>query len=100
MHYVIYYTPEGGTEQSIDTGSNLTHYNLTGLERNRVYTKIAVQAINSAGSSGRSAVIAKYQPTPAGESWCTIMHTFFQGSVFCCDPENVVYIYLPLTFLL
>ena len=38
VHYVIYYTPEGGTEQSIDTGSNLTHYNLTGLERNRVYT--------------------------------------------------------------
>ena len=58
VHYVIYYTPEGGTEQSIDTGSNLTHYNLTGLERNRVYTNIAVQANNSAGSSERSAVIA------------------------------------------
>ena len=36
VHYVIYYTPEGDTEQSIDTGSDLTHYNLTGLERNRV----------------------------------------------------------------
>ena len=58
VHYVIYYTPEGDTEQSIDTGSNLTHYNLTGLERNRVYTNIAVQAVNSAGRSERSAVIA------------------------------------------
>ena len=58
VHYVIYYTPEGGTEQSIDTGSNLTHYNLTGLERNSVYTNIAVQAVNSVGWSERSAVIA------------------------------------------
>ena len=67
VHYVIYYTPEGGTEQSIDTGSDLTHYNLTGLERNRVYTNIAVQAINSAGRSGRSAAIAQYNHTPPGE---------------------------------
>ena len=64
VHYVIYYTPEGGTEQSIDTGSNLTHYNLTGLERNRVYTNIAVQAVNSVGRSYKrlSAVIAQYTP--------------------------------------
>ena len=69
VHYVIYYTPEGGTEQSIDTGSDLTHYNLTGLERNRVYTNIAVEAVNSAGRSERSAVIAQYNHTPpAGES--------------------------------
>ena len=68
VHYVIYYTPEGGTEQSIDTGSNLTHYNLTGLERNRVYTNIAVQAVNIIGRSDRSAVIAQYNHTlPAGE---------------------------------
>ena len=67
VHYVIYYTPESGTEQSIDTGSNLTHYNLTGLERNRVYTNIAVQANNSAGRSDRSAVIAPYNDTPPGE---------------------------------
>ena len=68
VHYVIYYTPEGGTEQLTDTGSNLARYNLTGLERNRVYTNIAVQAINSAGSSERSAVIAQYNHTPpAGE---------------------------------
>ena len=58
VHYVIYYTPEGGTEQSIDTGSDLTHYNLTGLEWNRVYTNIAVQAVNVFGRSNRSAVIA------------------------------------------
>ena len=51
VHYVIYYTPEGGTEQSIDTGSDLTHYNLTRLERNRVYTNIAVQAVNMFGRS-------------------------------------------------
>ena len=65
VHYVIYYTPEGGTEQSIDTGSDLTHYNLTGLERNRVYTNIAVQAVNSAGRSQRSAEIVQYDhPLP------------------------------------
>ena len=59
LHYVIYYTPENATEQSIDTGSNLTYYNLTGLERNRVYTNIAVQAVNSAGGSRR-------RPLPSG----------------------------------
>ena len=69
VYYVIEYKTEGGTEQSIDTGSNLTHYNLTGLERNRVYTNIAVQAVNSAGRSERSEVIAQYNHTPpAGES--------------------------------
>ena len=67
VHYVIYYTPEGGTEQSIDTGSNLTHYNLTGLERNRVYTNISVQAVTSAGGSGRHAVIDNNNHTPPGE---------------------------------
>ena len=67
VHYVIYYTPEGGTEHSIDTGSDLTRYNLTGLERNRVYTNIAVQAVNSVGGSDRSEVIAQYNHTPPGE---------------------------------
>ena len=67
VHYFIYYTPEGDTEQSIDTGSNLTHYNLTGLERNRVYTSIAVQAVNSIGGSDRSAVIARYNHTEPSE---------------------------------
>ena len=62
VHYVIYYTPEGGTEQSIDTGSNLTHYNMTGLERNRVYTNIAVQAVNSVGRSERSATLSHHIP--------------------------------------
>ena len=61
VHYVIYYTLEGDTERSINTGSDLTHYNLTGLERNRVYTNIAVQAVNSAGRSERRS---------PGESWC------------------------------
>ena len=70
VHYVIYYTPEGGTEQSIDTGSNLTHYNLTGRERNRVYTNIAVQAVNMFGRSNRSAVI-----TPPGEVSYTVQKT-------------------------
>ena len=63
VHYVIYYTSENGTEQSIDTGSNLTYYNLTGPVRYRVYTNIAVQAVNSAGRSGRSTVIS-----PTGET--------------------------------
>ena len=67
VHYVIYYTPEGGTEQPINTGSNLTYHNLTGLERNRLYTNIAVQAVNSAGRSDRSAAIAQYNHTPPGE---------------------------------
>ena len=70
VHYVIYYTPEGGTEQNSSTGSNLTHYNLTGLERNRVYTNIAVQAVNSAERSNISAVIAQYNHTLLGESQC------------------------------
>ena len=52
------------TEQSIDTGSNLTHYNLTGLERNRAYTNIAVQAVNSAGRSERNEKTAQYNHTP------------------------------------
>ena len=69
VHFVIYYTPEGGTEQSIDTGSDLTHYNLTGLERNRVYINIAVQAVNIFGRSNRSAVIA-----PPGELYITQHH--------------------------
>ena len=82
VHYVIYYTPEGGTEQSIDTGSDLTHYNLTGLERNRVYTNIAVQAVNSVGRSERSAVIAQYNHTPPGE-YCaqTHVHTYFSKHI-------------------
>ncbi len=67
VHYVIYYTPEGGTEQSIDTESNLTHYNLTGLERNTVYTNISVQAVNAVGRSERSTVMAQYNHTPPGE---------------------------------
>ena len=80
VHYVIYYTPEGGTEQSIDTGSNLTHYNLTGLERNRMYTNIAVQAVNSAGRSDRSAVIARYNHTPPGES-CMVNNSYYVNTV-------------------
>ena len=58
VHNVIYYITEGGTEQSVDTGSDLTHYNLTGLERNRVYTIIAVQAVHLTVRSERSAVTA------------------------------------------
>ena len=81
VHYVIYYTPEGGTEQSIDTGSNLTHYNLTGLERNRVYTNIAVQAVNSAGRSERSAAITQYTHTLIdGESLIPVaLHRYSLG---------------------
>ena len=67
LHYVIHYTPEGGTEQSIDTGSNLTHYNLTGLERNRMYNNFRVQAFNLVGRSDRSAVIVQYNHKPPGE---------------------------------
>ena len=80
VHYVIYYTPEGGSEQNSSTGSNLTHYNLTGLERNMVYTNIAVQAVNSAGRSDRSAVIAQYNHTPPiGECSCTSVWCIFNA---------------------
>ena len=67
VHYVIYYTLEGDTERSINTGSDLTHYNLTGLERNRVYTNISVQAVNSVGRSERSNLMAQYNHIPPGE---------------------------------
>ena len=80
VHYVIYYTPEGGIEQSMDTKSNLTHYNLTGIQRNRGYTNIAVQAVNTAGSSGRSAVIAHYNHTPPGES-CMVNNSYCVDTV-------------------
>ena len=69
VHYVIYYTPEGDTEQSIDTASNLTHYNLTGHKRNRMYINIAVQAVSLGGRSDRSVVIVPYNHTPPGECY-------------------------------
>ena len=92
VHYVIYYTPEGGTEQSIDTGSNLTHYNLTGLARNRVYTDIAVQAVNSAGRSERSAATAQYNHTPSGESWMYI-YAYFQGMEYIMNGDRTFYVH-------
>ena len=67
IHYIIHYTPEDGTEQSIDTGSDRTHYKLTGFERNRVYTNIAVQAVNVAGRSTLSAIIPQYNHLPPSE---------------------------------
>ena len=82
VHYVIYYTSENGTEQSIDIGSNLTHYNLTGLERNRVYTNIAVEAVNSAGTSERTA---------AGQYRFSYIHI---SSV-----EEFMYVYMPSTLI-
>ena len=87
VHYVIYYTPEGGKEQSINTGSNLTHYNLTGLERNRVHTNISVQAVNVAGRSERSVVTA-----PPGE---LSMHTY----IICTHVQRMIII-LVCTYVL
>ena len=78
---------EGGTEQSIDTESDLTHYNLTGLERNRVYANISVQAVNSAGRSGRSAVIAQYNHTPPGES-CMVNNSYYVNTVSPTEPNE------------
>ena len=94
VHYVIYYTPEGAREQSIDTGSNLTHYNLTGLERNRVYTNISVQALNTAGGSQRSAIIAQYNHMPdVGELFARKEHPTYNSSrhVFCRNKELPAY---------
>ena len=78
-HYVIEYAPEGGT--AIDTGSNLTHYNLTGPDRNRLCTNITVQAVNLAvhGRSDRSAVIAQYNHTLPGDCSCTCMWCTFNA---------------------
>ena len=90
VHYVIYYTPEGGTEQSIDTGSNLTHYNLTGLERNRVYNNFAVQAVNSAGSSIRGVAIAQYNHTPLASS-TTGEQTSIRNHSECNSHTYIVY---------
>ena len=67
---------EGGTEQSIDTESDLTHYNLTGLKRNRVYTNIAVQAVNMFGRSNRSTIISPPGEMCIGDiTQMTDMHT-------------------------
>ena len=76
VHYVIYYTPEGGREQSIDTGGDLTQYIVTEFESNRVYDNISVQAVNSVGRSIRSAVIEHYNHTAPGEH-CTWSCTHF-----------------------
>ena len=76
VHYVIYYTPENDTERSIDTGRDQTQYNLIGLEMNRVYTNISVQAVNLVGRSDRSAVIAQYNHTPPGKLLC-MKHAHF-----------------------
>ena len=76
VHYVIYYTPKGGTEQSIDTGSDQTHYNLTGLERNSVYNNIAVEAVNAVGRSGRSAIIQEYNHMPPNEGMYSTIHAY------------------------
>ena len=79
VHYVIFYTPEGSTEHSVDTGSDLTHYNLTGLERNSTYN-ISVQAVNSAGRSGirQNAVVTNYSHTvPVGEPAVFTAFTFY-----------------------
>ena len=97
VHYVIYYTPEGGREQSIDTESNLTHYNLTGLERNRVYTNIAVQAVNAAGESGRSVAIAQYTHTVVdGESLITSSSPLVLVRLVWCMGCNAILHHPPL----
>ena len=98
VHYVIYYTTGGGTELPIDTGSDLTHYNLTGLERNRVYTNIAVQAVNSAGRSGRSAVIARYNHTPPGES-CMVNNSYTMLTLYFRSKMNYIIVKYNISLL-
>ena len=83
VQYIIYYTPEGGTEQSIYTGSNLTYFNLTGLERNQLYINIAVQAVNSAGRSDRSVAITRYNHAPSGELQTAATQTDTVGLGVC-----------------
>ena len=68
VHYIIEYKREDtGDRTSVNTTNDSTHYNLTGLARNRVYTNISVQAVNSVGRSERSNVIP--QDEHMGESW-------------------------------
>ena len=93
LHYVIHYTPKNATEESIDAGSNLTHFNVTRLEQNRVYTNIAVQAVNSAGRSDRSAVIAQYNHTPPGECQCISLRLHTYSIMQSTMQLNVKYIF-------
>ena len=60
VHYVIYYTPEGGMERSIDT--NLTHHNLTGLHCGTT-NSIRVMAVNSAGRAPATPTSSTSTPT-------------------------------------
>ena len=101
VHYVIYYTPEGGREETIDSGSNLTHYNLTRLERNSVYTNIAVQAVTSAGRSERSAVIAQNNYTPPGEScnFYIMLTLYFRSKMYYIHAYSKIQYFLTILCL-
>ena len=60
QHYIIKYTTQNGTQQEINTTNNITHYNLTGLERGQTFNNITVVAVNLAGGGEGSQPITSY----------------------------------------
>ena len=56
VHYLIQYKNDGNTTASVNTLSESTYYNLTGLQRGVTYN-ITVVAVNSAGRSDTGAVL-------------------------------------------
>ena len=62
VHYVIEYKREdGGSWTSINTTSDSTHYNLTGLHNGTNYT-IRVVAVNSAGQNESTPITIETAP--------------------------------------
>ena len=59
VHYLVRY----GNRSEVNTRSDLTHHNLTGLERGVTYDSITVVAVNSAGESS-SVAIKQYVHSP------------------------------------
>ena len=61
QYYIINYTTQNGTKQTINTTNNINYYNLTGLERGQIYNNITVVAVNSARGGGGSQPITSYE---------------------------------------
>ena len=62
-HYIVKYTTQDGTQREFNTGNNLLHCNLSGLERGRTYN-ITVAAVNSAGRGRESQPISYVHNPP------------------------------------
>ena len=67
-YYIIKYTTQNGTQQEINTGSDSSYYNLTGLERGQTYNNIRVIAVNYVGRGEESDPIPSYVHKPTVKS--------------------------------